>query len=132
VPVEKLGVTAGHLIAVAGVDADRIIPDPAREPQAAYRGAGQAHADAQLPAQVDAALGLFVPRVATRRRCLVPFLEDEPDVNVLLQAADPELLAVGTDQRAHRRQRTTRGIRVDRRVMNPEHPTLRSHRNHQL
>jgi hypothetical protein len=120
------------LIAVAGVHADRIVPDSAREPQAAYRGTGQAHADAQLPAQVDAALGLFVPGVAARRRSLVPLLEDEPDIDVLLQAADPELLAVGTDQRAHRGQRATRGIRVDRRVMNPEHPTLRSHGNDQL
>ena len=131
-PVEKLCVTAGHLVAVARVDADRVVPDPAREPQAAHRGAGQAHADAQLPAQVDAALGLFVPGVAARRRCLVPLLEDEPDVDVLLQAADPELLAVGADERAYRGQRTARGIRVDRRVMNPEHPTLRSHRYDQL
>jgi len=132
VPVKKLCVTAGHLIAVTGVDAERIVPDPTREPQPAHRGTGQAHADAQLPAQVDAALGLFVPRVAARRRCLVPLLKDEPDVDILLQAADPELLAVGTDECAYGRQRTTRGVRVDRRVMNPEHPALRSHRNDQL
>jgi len=132
VPVEKLRVTARHLIAVAGVDTDRVVPDPAREPQPADRGTGQAHADAQLPAQVDAALGLFVPRVAARRRCLVPLFEHEPDVDVLLQAADPELLAVGADERAYRGQWTARGVRVDRRVMNPEHPTLRSHRYNQL
>jgi len=95
-------------------------------------GAGQAHADAQLAAQVDGALGLFVPGVTARRRRLVPFLEDEPDVDVLLQAADPELLAVGTDQCADRGQRTTGGVRVDRRVMDPEHPPLRSDRYDQL
>jgi hypothetical protein len=40
VAVEELCVTAGHLITVAGVDAERIVADPAREPQAADRGAG--------------------------------------------------------------------------------------------
>ena len=131
-PVEKLRIAARHLIAVAGVNTDRVVPDPAREPQPADRGTGQAHADAQLPAQVDAALGFFVPCVAARRRCLVPFLEYEPDVDVLLQAADPELFAVGADQGAHRGQRTAWGVRVDRRVVDPEHPPLRSYRYDQL
>jgi hypothetical protein len=132
VAVEELRVAAGHLVAVAGVDADRVVADPARQPQAADRAAGQAHADAQLAAQVDGSLGLLVPGIAARRRRLVPLLEDEPYVDVLLEAADPELLAVSADQRAHRGQRTARSVRVDRRVMDPEHPALRSHRYYQL
>jgi hypothetical protein len=128
VAVEELRVAAGHLVAVAGVDADRIVAHPAREPQAADRGSGQAHADTQLPAQVNRALRLFVPGVAARRRGLVPLLKDKPDIDVLLQAANPELLAVGADQRAYRGQRTTRCVRVDRRVVDPEHPPFRSDR----
>jgi hypothetical protein len=82
--VEELRVAAGHLVAVAGVDAEGVVADPARQPQAAHRGAGQAHADAQLAAQVDGALGLLVPGVTARRRRLVPLLEDQADVDVLL------------------------------------------------
>jgi RES domain-containing protein len=111
--VEELGVAPCHLITVARVHADRVVPDPAREPQAANRGTGQAHADAELAAQVDRALGLLVPGITARRRRLVPLLEDEPDVDVLLQAADPQLLSVGADQCADRGQRTARGIRID-------------------
>jgi hypothetical protein len=82
--VEELRVATGHVVTVAGIDADRVVADPARQPQAAHRGAGQAHADAQLAAQVDGTLGLLVPGFAARRWRLVPFLEDEPDVDVLL------------------------------------------------
>ena len=130
--VEELRVAPCDLVPVTRVHPDRVVPDPARQPQAADGGAGQAHADAQLAAQVDRALGLFVPGVTARRGRLVPFLQHEPDVDVLLQAADPQLLAVGADQGAHRGQRTTWGIRVDRRVMDPEHPPLRSYRYDQL
>jgi hypothetical protein len=76
VAVEELGVAAGHLVAIAGVHAYRIVADSAREPEAANRGAGQAHGNAQLSAQVDGALSLFIPGIAARRRSLVPLFED--------------------------------------------------------
>jgi hypothetical protein len=132
VAVEELGVTPGHLITVAGVDAHRVVAHPAAEPEPVNRGSGQAHVDAQLAAQVNGPLGLFVPGVAAGRRGLVPFFEDEPDVNVLLQAADPQLLAVGADQGAHGGQRTARGVRIYGRVMDPEHSPFRSYRDDQL
>src|ERR1035441_4449956 len=62
----------------------------------------------------------------------LPLFEDKPDVDVLLQAADPQLLAVGADQGAHGGQRTSRGVRVDGRVMDPEHSPFRSNRYDQL
>src|SRR5579875_426302 len=132
VPVEQLDVPPRHLLAVAGVDADRIVADPPGEPEPAHRGAGQPHADAELPAQVDGALGLLIPGISARRRRAVPLLQHETDIDVLLQAADPQLLAARADQRGDRRQRPAGRVRVDGRVVDPEYPAVRSNRDDQL
>jgi RES domain-containing protein len=132
VTVEECRVAPGHLVTVTGVDAHRIVADAAAKPETPNCGTGQAHVDAQLPAQVDGRFGLFVPGVAARRRRAVPLLQDQPDVDVFLQAADPQLLAVGADQRADRRQRTSWCVRVDGRVVDPEHSPFRSYRDDQL
>jgi hypothetical protein len=84
VTVEEGRVAAGHLVTVTGVDAHRIITDAAAKPETPNCGTGQAHVDAQLPAQVDGRLGLFIPGVAARRWRAVPLLEDQPDVDVFL------------------------------------------------
>ena len=96
------------------------------------RSARLAHADAQLPAQVDAPLRFLVPGVAARRGSPVPLLQDEPHVDIFLQAAHPQLLAVRADERADGRQRAARGVGVDGRVVNPEHSSFRRHWDNQL
>jgi len=71
-------------------------------------------------------------RTAIRRRRGVPFFEDQPDVDVLLKAADPQLLAVRADQRADRGKRPSRRVRVNGRVVDPEHSPVRCYRDDQL
>jgi hypothetical protein len=132
VPVEQVGVAPRHLGSVGRVNPHRIVADTAAQPQPSHRGPRTAHIDRQLSAQVDAALGFLVPGIATRRRRAVPLFEYHPHVDVLLQAADPQLFAVRADERAHGRQGTTRRVRVDGRVVDPEHPAVRTDRHDQL
>jgi hypothetical protein len=132
VPVEQVSVAPRHLGPVARVDPHRVVADTSRQPQPSHRGSRAAHVDRQLPAQVDAALGFLVPGVPARRRRTVPLFEYHPHVNVLLQAADPQLLTVRADKRAHGRQGATRRARVNGRVVDPEHPAVRTDRHDQL
>jgi len=88
--------------------------------------------NAQVPAQVEAAFRLLLPGVAERRGRSVPFLDDEPDVELFLQAPDPQLLAVDADQRPDGGKRGTGGIGVDGRVVQAEHAPVREHRHDQL
>jgi hypothetical protein len=94
--------------------------------------ADRAFVDAEVPAQVEAAFRLLLPGVAERRRRSVPLLDNETDVELLLQASDPQLLTVDADQRPNRGKRGTRGVRVDGGVMEAEHTPVREHRHDQL
>jgi len=67
-----------------------------------------------------------------KQRLAVPLLEHETDVDVLLKAAYPELLAAGGHQHADRWQRAAGGVRLDLRVVDAEHPAVREDGHDQL
>jgi hypothetical protein len=94
--------------------------------------AHRALVDAEVTAQVEPALGLFLPGVAERRWRPVPLFDDDPDIELFLQAADPELLAVHADQGADRGKRGTGSVGVDGRVVEAEHPPVREDWHDQL
>jgi hypothetical protein len=66
------------------------------------------------------------------QRLAVPFLQHQADVDVLLQGADPELLAAGRDEHADRRERSAGGVRVHFAVVNAEHAAVGEDRHHKL
>ena len=129
--VEQLLVHLHHLLAVAGVHPHLVVADPAGKPQPRHRDTGRPHVDRQVAAQVQAGLALLVPGVG-KQRLAVPLLEHETDVDVLLKAAYPELLAAGGHQHADRWQRAAGGVRLDLRVVDAEHPAVREDGHDQL
>jgi hypothetical protein len=129
--VEQVRVHPDHRLAVARVHSHLVIADAAGQPQPLDRHARRAHVDRHLAAQVQPGLGLLLPRVG-QERLAVPFLQHEPDVDVLLQAAHPELLAAGRDQRADWEQRTAGRVRGHLRVMDAEHAAVRKDRHDEL
>jgi hypothetical protein len=94
--------------------------------------AGRAFVDAEVPAQVEAAFRFLLPGVAKGRGRSVPLLDDQADVELLLQAPDPQLLAVDADQGPDGGKRGAGGIRVDGRVVEAEHTPVREYRHDQL
>jgi len=128
---EQVGVHPDHRLAVPRVHPDLVVADAARQPQPGDRAAGRAHVDAQLPPQVQPRLALFVPGVG-QQRLAVPFLKHQADIDVLLEAADQELLAVGGHQHADRRQRAAESVRADLGIVDPEHAAVGEHGHHKL
>jgi hypothetical protein len=76
-------------------------------------------------------LGFLVPGVR-EQRLPVPFLEHEPDVDILLQASDAQLLTSGGHQHVNGRHRGAGPVRADFGVVDAEHAAIREDRHDEL
>jgi hypothetical protein len=129
--VEQVLIHLHDGLAVARVHPHLIVAHPAGQPQPRDRGPRGPHVDGQLPAQVEPRFAFLVPGVG-QQRLAVPFLEHKPDVDVLLQAAYPQLLAVRGDKDADGGQRAAWRVRVHLGVVNAEHAAIGEDRHYQL
>src|SRR5260370_38050409 len=126
--VEQLVVKLGHLVAVSRVHPCSVPADPARQDRGVDGPAGGADVDRRVAAKVQLRLGFLVPAVAAVRRCPIPFLEREVRIDMVLEAADPQLLATDADQRADRRKRRT-SVWLDLRIHSLDRPPVREDGN---